>query len=248
MEKKKKDKNIFVRTLEKLLYDPHLTCACCGAELFGDEPFCPQCTESLPFQRGYVCSKCGRKIGSDHPVCLECKARMPSFDAARSVFSYEGDVVRLIKKFKTGGKYLADVFAGYMAKIAKREFSDADFAVFVPMTDTAEKKRGYNQARLLAEKVCALSGIPLEGEVLLKTRETGEQKQLSKRQREENLRGSFRVHERKKCKGKRILIVDDVMTTGATADVLTKSLRAAGAVKVCLLTAASVPLREKQVK
>ncbi len=244
----RKEKNPFFRMAEKLLFDPSLTCAACGAELFGEEPFCPHCLKTLPFNSGSVCSKCGRKTGGDYPVCLECKARMPVYDRARSVFSYEGEVVRLIKKLKTGGKYLGKIFGECMAKIAEKEFSACDFAVFVPMTEKAEKKRGYNQSRLLAEEVCAAAGIPLEGEVLVKTRETGEQKWLSKKERAHNLAGSFRVHERKKCRDKRILVIDDVMTTGATANAIASSLRAAGAKEVCLLTAASVPLGENQVK
>ncbi len=230
------------------LYGDKLTCAACGADVFADKYFCERCERELPLNDGFICSKCGRRIGADYPVCLECKADMPSYTVARSAFSYEGEIVRLMKNFKTGKKYLADVFAEYMAKTAAAHFPDADFAVFVPMTARAERRRGYNQSALLAQRVSALTGIPLE-EVAVKTRETGEQKELSRRERAENLKGSFRVRERKKCRGRKILIIDDVMTTGATANALAEALFGAGAAQVCLLTAASVPAKgENKVK
>ena len=132
-----------------------------------------------------------------------------------------------------------------MAAKAAKEFADADIVAFVPMTERAVKKRGYNQARLLAEGVSERTGIPLEAELLIKTRDTGEQKELARRERAQNLKGSFRVHERAKCRGKRILLIDDVMTTGATANAVSQALFGAGAERVYLLTAAGVPAKDE---
>ena len=241
-------KEVFAKiggAVRALFAEDGLTCACCGKDLFSDGHFCEKCLEDLPFNLGFICNKCGRAIGEDYPVCLECKAHMPAFDAARSAFLYEGEIVRLIRKFKTGAKYLADAFAENMYLHALSDFADADFAVCVPMTAGGEKRRGYNQSAVLAERVCSRAGLSFEEGVLVKAKETPAQKSLSFRERTENLKGAFRVHERKKCAGKNILIVDDVLTTAATGSAVAAALKSAGARKIYLLTAASVSFAGK---
>ena len=225
----------------------NIACVCCGAELFSDKYFCERCLDSLPFNAGYICDKCGRAIADDYPVCPECKAHMPDYTSARSAFVYSGEIVRLIKEFKTGEKYLAEAFADRMFPILLSQFRDADMLAFVPMTPRAVKERGYNQAELLANVLSQRCGIPLERELLVKTRETAEQKDLSAAERAKNLQGSIRVHERAVCRGKNIVLIDDVMTTGATASVAAKAILRAGALRVYVLTVASVPERSQNI-
>ena len=231
----------------RLVSGENIACVCCGAELFSDKYFCERCLDSLPFNTGYICDKCGRAIADDYPVCPECKAHMPDFTTARSAFVYSGEIVRLIKEFKTGEKYLADAFADRMFPILLSQFRGVDMLAFVPMTQSAEKARGYNQAELLANVLSQRCGIPLERELLVKTRETAEQKDLSAAERAKNLQGSIRVHERAVCRGKNIVLIDDVMTTGATASVAAKAILRAGALRVYVLTVASVPERSQNI-
>lgn len=228
------------------VFGKNCVCAACGEDVFSDSLFCGRCLASLPANAGYICSKCGRAIEADYPVCLECKAHMPEYDAARSAFRYEGQVIGLIKKLKTGGRYLAEAFAERMEPIMQKYFADADLLVCVPMTEAARKKRGYNQAALLASALFRRCGVAYAPEALVKLRDTAAQKQLSAAERAKNLAGSFRVHERALCRGRHIVIVDDVLTTGATADAVAKALRGAGAERVYVLTAASVVYRERQ--
>ena len=212
------------------------------------------------------CIVCGRSLApAEQYMCIYCRADFPYYGVVSiphkwrdlvlvehlyALFEYEhgSPYRRLVHVLKYNRRRDVGVFLGRLLAEEYLRGCDFDCLVPVPLHPKREVKRGYNQSRLLAEEVCAAAGIPLEGEVLVKTRETGEQKWLSKKERAHNLAGSFRVHERKKCRDKRILVIDDVMTTGATANAIASSLRAAGAKEVCLLTAASVPLGENQVK
>ena len=235
----------FAELAHEAVFGKTCVCAACGEDVFDDALFCERCMRTLPFNDGYICSKCGRAIGSDYPVCLECKAHMPLYDAARSALRYEGEAVGLIRRFKTGGRFLAEALAERMAPLLARHFPDADLLVAVPMTEAARRKRGYNQADLLASALSRRSGIAYAPDALVKTRDTAAQKQLSAAERAKNLAGSFRVHERTACRGRHVVIVDDVLTTGATADAVAKAVRGAGAERVYVLTAASVPYRER---
>lgn len=241
---KEKIKNWANRAREIFFPDAY-TCEVCGKEVFDGRSFCPDCARRLPYNDNTICTKCGRAIRESYPVCVECKADMPLYTAARSAFRYEGDVVNLIKKFKTGARYLARPFAKYMAQTVNAFYGSADFMVSVPMTKKEFKRRGYNQSDLLAKALSPLSGIPYRAELLQKTRGTAVQKFLNRKARAQNLIGSFHVRERKMCEGKTVLLVDDVLTTGATASAVARALFSAHAARVLIVTVASVPFREE---
>ena len=225
--------------LRKVFYNERLTCASCGADVFSDGYFCGRCEKELPFNGGFVCSKCGRHIGSDYPVCLECKADMPSYTKARSPFSYEGEIVRLIKNFKTGKKYLADLFSEYMAETAAKEFAGADLIVFVPMTERAAKKRGYNQARLLAENVARIIGKPCS-RLLKRDKHAENLARMNRRERAEAIKGTItELPPEESVEDKTLLLVDDVMTTSATADECCRALVKLKPARIYVLTFAT---------
>lgn len=178
------------------------------------------------------------------PCALNASANCPStrLRAARS--STGGEIVGLVRRFKTGAKYLARTFARETEPVFRAEYDFSDFIVSVPMSGESLRRRGYNQSALLADELSARLGIEHRAAALVKTRDTAAQKFLTLGEREKNLTGSFRVHERKACEGKTILLVDDVLTTGATANAVSRVLFAAHAARVLVLTVASVPQRD----
>lgn len=168
-----------------------------------------------------------------------CKRNTPCFNKARSVFSYEEPIRKLIITFKSNNKkHLARVFARQMKPVFDKEFSHVDFLTFVPITDSKKKKRKYNQAELICDELCTLTGMRKES-VLVKTKETNDQKSLSLDERLKNLAGAFKVVDRKIVKGSKILIIDDILTTGSTTHAVAKALYSAGADEVDVLTVAS---------
>lgn len=220
------------------------TCDCCGREIFNypKERLCEQCNELLYWNRGLVCEKCGRKsvaIGA----CLSCKKTLPIFSKGGSTLVYQDDAAELVKRFKNGKRYLAGLFSEKMANTLYERFSNPQefLIVYVPITKEREKIRGFNQARELAFFLSVKTSIEMEEDVLVKTRDEAQQKYLNRKERKENVEGVFRVHKRKIVRGRRILLIDDIMTTGATASECARVLKNAGAKEVCLLTVAAIP-------
>lgn len=234
------------RFAEKYLFNRKWKCLSCGKEIF-DGDFCKDCEKALPIIGENRCAHCGRKTASPVSYCLTCKGRLTETDKCLSVFNYEEPISRLIKKLKYyNGRYLAETFSEYLFKAYKDSGITADAATFVPMTARAEKKRRFNQSRLLAEKFSGISGLPLI-DVLIKAKETERQAKLSAAERRKNLLSAFRVKDRKSVKGKSVVIIDDVSTTGTTGETIAQKLKRAGAAKVYLLTVASVQIEKINV-
>lgn len=238
-------KNILAKFFAMLKgYDDtyNFTCDICGREVFENERICAQCRKTLPWNNGAMCPFCGRKTG-EPGACIDCKERPLEVSKARSVFSHEGEPMRLVLRFKRGAKYLYRTIAGEMLPLAEREFGDADALVYVPMTEKSERKRGYNQARLLARELAERLGKPCL-DVVVKQKDTEQQKTLTRSERQTNLKGCFHVTDRAAVKGKRILIIDDILTTGATSDEISEILKRAGARDTYLLTITSVQKKD----
>lgn len=230
--------NIF-RRIEELItrYDDthNFTCDLCGREVFGGERVCGKCRAALPWNDKNICPLCGRKVG-EPGVCLECKKKRLVVDKARSLLLHEGEAARIVVRAKKQ-KYFYRTAAELMFPMLD-EFG-ADALVFVPMTERAQNKRGYNQSRLVAEELSRLSGIPVL-DAVTKIHETGPQKALGRMEREKNLEGCFHVSDRKGVKNKHLLIIDDTLTTGSTVSELATVLKRAGAKEVDALTLTSV--------
>ena len=217
-------------------FPENFTCELCGREIFDGGRLCYRCAEKVTFNDGKTCPVCGRRTATAE-LCIECKAFAPKYKKAVSSIVYADGGAQLIYKFKDGNSYLKDYFAELLA--AKCATFGVDGICFVPMTKGDERKRGYNQAELLARSLSVRLGIPVLEGALVKTKRSQAQKTLTFEERKENLRGCFKA-DKSVVKGKKILLVDDVLTSGATADAVCAELLKRGAAEIYFATAASV--------
>ena len=229
---------------KKYFFNPKWRCNVCGKELYDGKYFCASCEKQLPFNDGVICDHCGRKVLSAEKYCSTCKERLVNLDKCRSAFIYDKPINSLIKRAKYDGKkYLLNCFVEYLAWCYYKNYLNAEVVVSVPMTEKSKRKRGYNQSEILSKLFAEHVGVPYI-DAIEKVKETSRQARLNRNERMKNLDGVFRVKNKKEIKGKAVIVVDDVTTTGATAENIAKRLKSAGAKEVYLLSVASVPPKE----
>ncbi|WP_240796808.1 ComF family protein [Terasakiella sp. SH-1] len=203
---------------------------------------CQDCWEEACFITAPFCKSCGLPFEYDVPdgaLCLNCARLRPPFVAARAVFPYDDLSRDLILAFKHGDRCdLAPTFAGWMVRSAQDLLEKSDLITPVPLHWRRLSKRRYNQAALLAYEMANITGLPYHPQLLKRTRHTPSQGTLSKTARQKNLQGAIKVTE--EIKGQTILLVDDVLTTGATILACTQQLLRAGAKEVRVITIARV--------
>lgn len=232
----------FARRLLDILIPPR--CLRCGSITDMPGALCPDCWESVTFLAEPHCSCCGTPFDIDlgpDALCASCAGKHPRFDRARSVFRYDEASRALVLRFKhadrTGG---AATFARWMARAGAVLIADADLIIPVPLHPLRLLKRRYNQAALLGWDLAKLSGKPCRVDVLARIRHTKPQGHMGRTGRSRNLRGAFAVKKPAAVEGKRVLLIDDVLTSGATLSECCRQLKGAGAVGVDVLTLARV--------
>ena len=216
-------------------------------------PFCHECMDAIqqPLPEP-LCSKCGRPIvstavteGISLPLCHLCRSGVYAFDMARSFGAYKPRMSRAILLLKYGNLApLGGWFAQVLADLIRKQPSGfaADAVVPVPLDQPRYRERGYNQAELIAKPLARLLDIPFRSYLLVRTRPRPNHLRLTRRERWETVRGAYVAREGIRVDNLHILLVDDVMATGATLDACSKALRKAGAARVTALTVArSVP-------
>jgi len=222
-------------------------CVGCRSHVDRQGDLCPACWGGLTFIEGPVCRICGFPfeidIGID-ALCGSCVRRKPSFARARSVLRYDDASRDLILAFKHGDRTeLVVTFGHWMVRSGVSLFENSDIVIPVPLHWRRLFLRRYNQAALLAQAATsAAGGVPVLCAALARRRNDPSQSGRSASARRANVRSGFKVFPRgrDRLKGKRVLIVDDVFTTGATVEACTRVLRAAGASEVSVLTLSRV--------
>jgi len=211
---------------------------------------CSRCFATLPYhEAGGACRVCGGLVAArtDHDfVCEACTSDPPAYAFARSAVLYEDPIDRLVQDFKFRKSTwllddLVDLLEG--AVRAKLEFPAVDVVVPVPLHPSRERTRGYNQSALLATALAARLNRRADSRSLLRIVDTEHQARLSGEERRHNLDGAFAVPDPRYIRGRTVLLVDDVMTTGATLSECARVLCRAGASRVWCATVARAALR-----
>ena len=223
-------------------------CRICEKLLTGARriPICQECLSSFEAPQEKKCEICGQAIGwatveGERLVCRACQQKTYAFERARSYGIYEGplvDAILLLKweRIDPLGRWFAQRLEGVVRQ--EPELMAADIVVPVPLHRDREHQRGYNQARLISEPLARILGVPHRALLLMRMRPRPNKQVLSSKERWESVRGAFATRPGTQVDSKRVLLVDDVMTTGATLDACARTLLESGAKSVLGLTVA----------
>jgi competence protein ComFC len=209
-------------------------------------PICGECLSSFEAPPVKKCEICGQTVWSpaveaEALVCRVCQQKTYAFERARSYGIYEGALARALLLLKWERmEPLGRCFAERLGTVIKREVDalSADIVVPVPLHRDRERQRGYNQAGLISKPLARELRLPHEAVLLMRTRPRPNKQVLSYEERWESVRGAFATRPGSKVDNKRVLLVDDVMTTGATLDACARALLDCGAKSVLGLTVA----------
>lgn len=198
---------------------------------------CGECAGEIAPVMEPRCFLCGKPVREEEEYCRSCSGKQRSFDQGRGIFLYDERMKASILRYKYDGRrQYGDFYAKAMYIYAQKDIRrwKPDVIVPVPLYPRKRRMRGFNQAEDLAVKLSRYTAIPAETEMLKKIKDTKSQKKINEKERRKNLQGAFEASD--SVKGKKILVVDDVYTTGSTIDAAAASLKEAGAEKVYFLT------------
>ena len=218
-------------------------CPYCGELIRQKETLCGDCKKTLPIINGERCNFCGAE-----KIRCDCNKHKMRYDGVTAPFYYESGIRKSLQLLKFGGKdHIAFNLAQDMAKSVTEDFKNItfDFVTYIPFTRYQKLHRAYNQSELLAEHLSALLKKSCKG-VLIKLFETGVQHSIGSAERSGNVLGVYDVKSPDLIKGKNILLVDDIKTTGATLNECARILKIRGAERVYCVTAALTGKNQKK--
>ncbi|NPV27627.1 MAG: ComF family protein [Firmicutes bacterium] len=243
--------NTLWEALLELIYPHPVNCPFCDRVLssLGPVPCCADCARELAHQRaGPICRRCGKFLHGElgpfsQPLfCLDCQMSRPTYTLARAVGPYEGRLKEVVHRLKYQKKrWLARPLGQLIAEAVQGEpaFGAAEVVVPVPLHQAKYRRRGFNQAELLGQTLARELGLPFGKGALVRLIDTPAQTELGREERQHNLTGAFAVKQPTMVREKRVLLVDDVLTTGSTAGECSRVLMEAGARQVLVAVVAA---------
>jgi ComF family protein len=234
----------FLTCLSDVIFPPR--CLTCHDILdhYAGLPLCPSCFSEIKFIASPICICCGIPFsGTGEPdhLCGECIISPPAFSSARAVFQYKSTLLETIHRFKYNERvFLGKILGKIMAEYPYPAFNIKDFTLVVPVPLHSKRlrERGFNQSVILAREISRCLQIPLDFLALKRNIHTEPQVRLGKKQRSSNVRGAFDVSDSSKIRDRKIILVDDVYTTGSTIKECSRVLMKNEASSVAVLTVA----------
>lgn len=218
---------------------PRRCILCDGVLDTPDSGVCTLCESKLKYCKEPACKKCGKPLNNERQeYCTDCRKKKHSYDQGKSVWIYKGDMKNSIYRFKYGNRR---EYARFYAEESVRIYGGwiksrgVEVIIPIPVHPKRKRKRGYNQAELYAKELGKLLELPVDGESLVRVVNTTPQKELDDKERRNNLKKAFKI-KKDSVKYKKVLVVDDVYTTGSTIDAVAELLRDAGADKIYFLS------------
>ena len=240
-----------------LVYPPGLYCICCGKIIDDSRPYrlCNDCMRSMNWNTGRRCGRCGRPLAETDPgkLCFGCAQREaagqePGFDRGYACTGYGACAQSVIFALKYGGRAdIGDTLGEILYDFMMTEYGEDELAagydivIPVPLHADKLKKRGFNHAELIGRGFTERAGLLFDPGVLVRTRATVPMKGLGPEERRANIRGAFAIRNSRlpKIQGSRILLIDDIFTTGSTVDEIASLLKSQGASRVDFLAFAA---------
>lgn len=221
--------------LLELLY-PNV-CPFCGK--ISIEGICKQCIGKIQYVQEPLCKKCGKPIKDEQEeYCLDCKEKKRSFDQGKALWIHRTPVKQAIYKYKYHNRRIySRIFAEELYRVYQDKLLrwDVQAIIPIPLHKKRKKMRGFNQTEEIAKKLEEKTGIPMLPDLLVRVKATVPQKKLESQKRNENISNAFRIRRGREIP-RRILLIDDIYTTGSTINEAAKILKLAGAEHVYFLT------------
>ncbi|WP_110951548.1 ComF family protein [Pseudomonas bohemica] len=221
------------------------TCLLCDEQTDSDTPICTACESDLPWLIDQ-CERCALPLSICGLTCAQCTRQPPAFDEVIAAWLYDFPIDALVTRFKHQGKWpLGRLLAELLGLSLQHRFDEGlarpDLMIPVPLANRRLRQRGYNQAAMLANWLSSQLGLPVDERLIKRVKETPAQQGLGAKARKRNLRDAFVLTAPARVTGKHVALIDDVLTTGSTADALARLLSKAGARKVDVYCLARTP-------